>query len=472
MSLARTIAINTIIQFAGKALVVIIGVLEFAIIARYLGQVGYGNYSTVYGFLAILGILTDMGLQMTTTQLLSDPAQDERKILSNALTLRLVSSLGFLLLAPALILFFPYPPVVKLGVAAAALGFVFASLTATLTSLFQKHLAMGKTVVADVVAKCIFILLLLGVAVFDLGLLGVIWATVASSLLTFGLLLWFALRIMPMRPAFDPAIWKMVLRYTWPLALTIALNLLYFKGDIVILSLYRSQTEVGLYGAPYKILGVLINAIYLFLGLILPLLSAAAAVRDTQRFKTVVQAVFDLLMLLAAPMVVGALLLGQPLLVLVAGNEFAISGEIFKILILATAIIFIAALFGYAVVALQQQRQMIKFYALNAVISLALYFWLIPTYSYWAAAWITVGSEALILLTAGWVLYVHTRFIPNLTVSGKALLGSLGMGAALQFAPDMPVLLAIVLGASVYLAAIWLLRAIPRHLVLALLNKA
>ena len=58
------------------------------------------------------------------------------------------------------------------------------------------------------------------------------------------------------------------------------------------------------------------------------------------------------------------------------------------------------------------------------------------------------------------------------TVSGKALLGSLGMGAALQFAPDMPVLLAIVLGASVYLAAIWLLRAIPRHLVLALLNKA
>src|SRR3989338_4410585 len=100
MTEVRKIAHNTIIQVFGKSLTVFFALIIFGLVARYLGQEGFGYFSTIYAFLAIFGILVDLGLQMTTTQMISDPKENEGQILSNALTLRLIASLIFLGLAP------------------------------------------------------------------------------------------------------------------------------------------------------------------------------------------------------------------------------------------------------------------------------------------------------------------------------------------------------------------------------------
>ena len=97
---AKRIAQNTLIQVIGKALTIAIALFGFGLMARYLGQDGYGDFATIYAFLSIFGILVDLGLQMTTTQLISDPAENESQILSNALTMRLAASLIFLIIAP------------------------------------------------------------------------------------------------------------------------------------------------------------------------------------------------------------------------------------------------------------------------------------------------------------------------------------------------------------------------------------
>ena len=66
MTEIQKIAHNTLIQVIGKAVTVGLGLLAFAIITRTLGQDGFGQFTTVYGFLAVFGILVDLGLQMTT----------------------------------------------------------------------------------------------------------------------------------------------------------------------------------------------------------------------------------------------------------------------------------------------------------------------------------------------------------------------------------------------------------------------
>src|SRR3989344_6658892 len=113
MTTAKQIAQNTIIQVMGKALTIAVALIGFGLMTRYLGQTGYGYFSAVYGFLTIFGILVDLGLQMTATQLISDPRENESQILSNALTIRFVTSLIFLGLASIVVLFFPYPKIVK-----------------------------------------------------------------------------------------------------------------------------------------------------------------------------------------------------------------------------------------------------------------------------------------------------------------------------------------------------------------------
>jgi O-antigen/teichoic acid export membrane protein len=464
MSLTKKLASNTLAQLGGKAALAVFGLIEFALITRYLGQTDYGLFATVYGFLMIFGILVDLGLQMTTTVLLSEPDADESKILSNALTIRLVASVIFLGAAPLVGLLFPYPTVVRLGIAVAAIGFVFASLTSTLTSLFQKYLITHRLVLAELAGKIFYIVMLFVVIRVNAGLIGVIGATATATIATFLILFMLSRRRAALRLAFDRDVWKTIFITTWPIAATIALNLIYFKGDVVILSIFRSPAEVGLYSAPYKLLEVLINICYLVLGLILPILSVSAKAVDYARVRSITQRVFDAISITVIPIVVGSYVVATPLMRLIAGDDFAASGEIFPILILATGIVCVAALFGYVVVALRIQRRMIPWYALNAAISLGAYLFFIPKFGMFAAAWITVASEAFILCTALYTLGRELHFFPTAHYAVKALFASSIMILALVLLPSLHVVLQIVVGVGAYAITLWISRGIPPQL--------
>ena len=284
-------------------------------------------------------------------------------------------------------------------------------------------------------------------------------------------MIYFAAKQVLLKPSFDFLVWKKILNKTWPIAATIALNLIYFKGDIFIMSLIRTQAEVGLYGAPYRILEVLINGVYLFLGLILPLLAAAVAVKNFDRLKIIIQSTFDFLIILTVPMIIGGFFLGRPIMILMAGSDFTISGEIIKILLLATGGIFIAGLFGYVVVALDKQRQMIKFYALNALLSVAGYWYFIAQYGYWGAAWMTVFTEAFILITAAYVMNKAINFLPKPKLLAKSIVAGLVMAIPLYVFPNLILPLAIFMGILVYFAALYLLKGFDKQTVLAMIKS-
>ncbi len=470
MEETRKLAHNTIIQILGKGLTITFALVGFGLTTRHLGQEGFGFLVTIYAFLTIFGILVDLGLQMTTTQLISNPKEDESKILSNALTIRLIASIIFLSIAPIVVLFFPYPSIVKIGVAVAAVGFLFNSLTATITSLFQKHLTMIKSVIADEAAKIIYLTLIFAAVFLNWGLFGIIAALVVDSIVTFAILFYFAQKQTVLKPSFDFIIWKKIFTKTWPIALTIALNLIYFKGDLFIMSLIRTPSEVGLYGAPYRVLEVLINISFLLLGLILPILAASAAAKNFTKFKEMLQSTFDFLVIFTVPMIIGTLFLGESIMVFVSGSEFIISGQLIKILMLATGAIFIASLFGYAVVALDQQKRMIKFYAINAVISIIGYIYLISNYGYWGAAWMTVFTEVFILVTAGYVMYKNIKFLPKLTLLGKSIIASLLMAIPLVTFSNLNFLILAFTAIIVYFVTLYALKGFDKQFVLDIIK--
>lgn len=106
MQLATKIAHNTIIQIIGKGIATFLGLITIAIMTRQLDQVGFGQYTTIITFLSFFGVIADLGLTLVTTQMISDPKIDQNKILSNLFSLRLISAIIFLGLAPLIVLFF------------------------------------------------------------------------------------------------------------------------------------------------------------------------------------------------------------------------------------------------------------------------------------------------------------------------------------------------------------------------------
>lgn len=466
MSLTRQIAHNTIIQIIGRLISVALGIVVLALMTRNLGPLGFGYLTTILAFLQFFGILADLGLNLTTLQLISEPGANQTKILNNLVSFRTITAIIFLALAPITALFFPYPAIVKWGIALTTLSFFFTVMQQIFVGLFQKELQTIKTVAADLAGRTASLVVMLLTLWLSWNLWGALVAIILSNLINLLVLLWGAKNFVKIKWEVDWSVWQKIFSRSWPLGLTIIFNLIYFKADTIILSLFHSPTAVGLYGAPYKILEVLIQFPYLFLGLILPLLTTAWLENNKERFTKLFQGAFDFLIILALPLIFGTWVLAKPIILLIAGEPFLISAAILKILIVATSIIFISSLYGYVIVAVNGQKAMIKFYLLNALWALVAYFIFIPLYSYWGAAYLTVVVELIIALAAAYTAKRLAGLITNWQILLPTLLACLVMTGVLLMLANFNLFFSLAAGIFIYFVALYALGGVKKEIII------
>jgi len=465
MNLSRKIAHNTLIQIVGKIISTVLGLLALAMITRYLGQDGFGEYTTITTFLTFFAVIADLGLTLVTVQMISGEKNpvEENKILNNLFSLRLVSVLIFISLAPIFVLFMPYSQTIKIGVLIASLSFIFPALNQIIIGLLQKRLSMDRASLAEIISRVALLIGIILVARNQTGLNGVLVVTVLAGAINFIFHYLFSRKFAKIRLQISFSLWKKIFSKSWPLAITIVLNLIYLRADVLILSLYQSSSAVGLYGATYKVIDVLTSIPFMFAGLILPILTAAWLENKTDYFKTVLQKSFDFMAIIAIPLIVGAQFLAKPIMVYIAGQDFIESGIILKYLIVSVAAIFLGTMFSHAVIALDKQKKLIGFYIFTSISALAAYFIFIPKFSYLGAASVTIYSEIAIGLFSAYCVYKYSRFLPNLKTTIKSLGAALLMGVFLYFSPEQyqtkltSLLIIIVLASLIYFVALYFL---------------
>ena len=477
MNLSSKIAYNTIIQLVGKIVSTILGLISLAMMARYLGQAGFGSYTTIITFVSFFAIIADLGLTLITVQMISLPGADEHKILNNLFGLRLISIIIFLGLAPVVAIFSPYPLYVKTGILIAALSFLFPALNQVLIGLFQKRLRMDKSVIAETLGRILLIGGIYLAITTESGLNGILWATVISAGFNFLTAYLLATKFSLIKPAFDFALWREIIKKSWPLAVTIVLNLLYLKTDTLILSLIKSPGEVGLYGAAYRIIDVLTTLPFMFAGIILPILTSSWFEGRKEYFASVLQKSFDLMAIFSLPIIAGTLILARPLIVLVAGEDFADSGLILKILIFALVAIFLGCMFAHAVIAIGKQKKMIGPYIFVSLSAIILYLIFIPLFSYYGAAAVTIYSELTIACLSAYVVWKYTKFIPSFKIIGKSIIASLIMWLALYLIPNifyyswLGLIISGTVSFLIYFITLYLIKGITQNDLKILLNK-
>jgi O-antigen/teichoic acid export membrane protein len=480
MQLSTKIAYNTIIQTASKIIATLLGLVAIALITRYLRQTGFGQYTTIITFLTFFATIADLGLTLVTVQLISQPQADQEKILGNLLALRLISAIILLGIAPAIALLLPYAAVIKWGILITCSAFLFNALNQILVGLFQKNLRLDKVAIAEVTSR-IFLVIGFGIVVkFNYGLPGILIATVLANALSFGLHYFFSLSFARIRLQFDYNYWRAILKKSWPLALTIVLNLIYLRTDTLLLSIIPRPSaigiiaEVGLYGAAYKVIDVLITLPFMFAGIILPIMTANWAEKNYDGFKSITQRSFDLMVLIAAPIIIGTQLVADKIMVLIAGADFAAAGTILRLLIIAGGAIFFGIVFSHAIIAIDQQRKIIKAYLFTAITSVIGYLIFIPLFSYYGAAWVTIYSEVAIALAAFYLVRKYAHFTPNWQVPGKAILAALTMGGVTWFLADRfswQLLTIIVVAVVIYFLTLFLFKGLKKEDLLILFNK-
>ncbi|MDG1950204.1 MAG: polysaccharide biosynthesis C-terminal domain-containing protein, partial [bacterium] len=293
--------------------------------------------------------------------------------------------------------------------------------------------------------------------------------SVIANLIWLFAMIHFAKPLVRISPKFDWNVWKTILSRSWPIAISIVFNLLYLKGDILFLAYFREQAEVGIYGVAYRIIDVLTVIPVMFMGLILPSLVAAWSKKDLKTFKKQVKQTFNLFMMAVIPIMIGAQVTSTELTVLIAGNEFVDAGPVLALLILALLGVFLSALFGHLIVALNKQRMMTWGYIAVAIVAITGYLWLIPEYGMWGAVWVTLVSEGLIALITFLVVWRTANVLPSMIVTIKALLAG-GVMYAVLTQLNTHVVFDILIGAAVYIIGLFALKALTIKELKALLS--
>lgn len=464
MSLSKAVR-HTIIQLAGKSFSTLFGILALAVLTRYLGQEQFGWYTTITVFLQFFGILADFGLTLITAQMLSEPGADEEKITSNIFSLRLLISVIFFGSALVLVWFFPYPTDIKWGVWIYAASLFAVTLQNIFVGFYQKRTEMERVAWGDVLGRGLILGGYLVAAVLKLNILLIMAVSVIANLAQLALLWQGVSKYIKVRLVFEKQVYREVLCRSWPVAVSIAFNLLYLKADTLILSVVRPQAEVGLYGAAYRVIDVLTTVPTIFMGIMLPLLTAAWSGKNQEMFAKYFRRSFDLMAVLGWPLLIGGVLLSTRTMLFLAGGEFVASGNYLRILLLAMFCIFFGVVSAHAILSLNKQKQMIKWYLVDAVLSLIGYFIFIPRFGAYAAAWVTVFSEAFIMIITYVVVIQTSRVWPKLSVTFKSLVASLVMAGVIVVLQSFNFILIFLAAVLIYFLVLFLLRGITQEMI-------
>lgn len=199
-------------------------------------------------------------------------------------------------------------------------------------------------------------------------------------------------------PIFNLPYIKSLFKDSWPIAATLALNMVYFRADSFMISVFRNNSEVGIYNVAYLVFQTALVLPAFIMNAYYPLL-----LKSFKEVKKIALALFGL-------SVLGTLLTFNlaPLIIrILTGGGFSGSLESLQILALGFPAFFLSSLLMWILVTKGKYKAMLLIYALGLSFNIFLNWLFIPQYSFYASSWITVASEYMILVLQTVVLFLE-----------------------------------------------------------------
>ncbi|HPN54679.1 MAG TPA: flippase [Candidatus Moranbacteria bacterium] len=459
MAIARKIAYNVVFNATAKIISTVLALVAIGFITRYLGTSGFGDYSTVLAFFSFFGSFADLGLYSITTREISRPDADEKSILNNAFTLRLFSSVIVFILTPVLIFFLPYSSHVKMGILIAAASFVFSSTYNVLNGVFQKNLAMDRVALAEVLGKVLQVSIIILAVKNNWGFTAIILSVLAAMIFNFSTVLFFLRKYARLKLQFDFVYWKKFLKESLPLGISAVVIFIYFKIDTILLSVMKTNTEVGIYNAAYKVIENVSFFPAMIVGLVFPIFSRYIF-SDKKEFSRIADETTKVFLILIVPIVIGTLFLSKNIINLIGGEAFLQSANTLRILIFSLAFIFFGNLFNSLLIAGNHQKKLLLAAVVCAIFNVTANLIFIPIFSYNGSAVVSTLTEFFVMVTGFALTAKYINYIPSFKSLWRILIAGGAMAIFLYLFKNTGFLFCVFFGSLIYAFFLWLTRTI------------
>lgn len=453
----KKVYLNTIAQVAGKISTALISIFLIKILTNYLDVAGYGLYSKIYNYLSIFSVIADLGLYTITVREISDNKDNPEKvrmIAGNVLTLRTLMGLVIIVFSLVVGWFLPgyNSKVAMIGILISGVFTLFGLVNSSIMSLLQAYLRTEFSFVSVTTGKVVNLLAMLAVvfmilprpfpnpmmnsfpfeeAAFTLVML----AGLAGNIVMTAMLYIYSRRVEKVGFRIDPNYIKHILKISLPYGLALFLNVVYFKVDLILLSILEprsvADTNIALYSVPMKMVEVGMMFGTLFLNSMLPVFTEAFKDKDTGKLLEYIAKAYRVLLTFGVGIALFLFVSGREVIALMANRDYIehtkyvyTSLDAMRIVVFVFLFYFLSSLFTYLLIASNEQKKLLRINTIITIANLAGNLVLIPFYSFVGSAAVTLFCQILLFIFT----YRATRHIARFDFLPRFTVGVLGFG--------------------------------------------
>ncbi|MEX2436628.1 MAG: flippase [Candidatus Paceibacterota bacterium] len=402
----QTVVKNTFWLSIGQVGSRVLRALLIIYAARILGAEGYGAFAYILSLAGFFTIFADIGISQILTREVSKNPKEEKKYFSSSLVIKL-----FLIALVSVVVIFLGPHFSKLEAAKAllplaALLIVFDGLRDFINAYFRGKEKMELEALTTTVSN-------LAITGFGLFILmkyqtpaavtsAYVWAAGLGTVLGIYLV---RDKFVGFFNSFDKRLVKPLIKSSWPIALSSALGAFMLNIDIIMIGFFHGATEVGLYSASEKIVGIIYILPALLSASLFPVMSRFAEKKEGFKSARVLEKGLVVIFMIATPVALGGVMLSSQIISFLYGSEYLVARSILtlQLLLVTPLIIFPGALLKNYILAYDKQIKMVPIIGAGAVLNIVMNLVLIPAIGIAGSAISTIIAT-LILYSGIWVL--------------------------------------------------------------------
>lgn len=464
----ETVAQNATVLLVSQFLTWALTLLLTIFLPRYLGATAVGQLHLAESIWAVMGIVATFGMDTLLTKEIAREPERTADLLGATLVLRAFLYLGTAALVAVYLYFVDYSLETAAVIAIVGIGNlvwqVIGSFKATLQGLERmEYMSLG-SVAGKLVNTGVSILLLL----LGYGVIVIAAVTIGAALATLLVQGFFLRRLVPIRPTFNREMAGWMLKTGIPYLLSNLFLVGYMQLDVIIISLMVNETVVGWYGAADRLFGTLLFVPTVFITAVFPSLSRLYK-ESPDRLSRVMSRSFNLLLLLSLPIGLGIMVIAEPLVTLLFGQEFQPSGPVLAVFGIVLILTYQNMLIGRFLISVDRQRAWTIVMAVATTLSIPLDLILIP----WAQSRFgngAIGGPLAFVLTETGMTVAGIALLPsgtltrqNVWLALRALVAGGIMAAAGWYLRDAFLLIPIAAAAAIYAFLLWIFRLLPRR---------
>ena len=416
MSNVQTIAKNTGFLLLGRVLTKIISLFSVILIVRYLGEIGYGKYAFAFAFVSFFMIIAELGIHSILVREVSRSSSKAPLLVGNAIILSTFFSAVAFLFAVVSINILGYPEETINIVKIASLGLIF-GLLSPFGVIYETELKMKYSVFFGLTSRIILLFSIIFITSNNLGLNWLVLSTVLSDGIHYFLMAMYSKKLLRPIFKFDLPTCRFLLKESLPLAFASVFVIIYFRIDVVMLSLMKGDADVGIYSSAYRITESFIFIPSTLMVSIFPLMSKyySGLSGSKGNLSYIYLKSFKVLFIAAFCLSLGISHFSHEIISLLYDGRIQGASITLKILIWATSIIFLNYSLSQFLVSTNRQKITTISTATCAFFNIALNWIMIPVWGYNGAALATVATEVLHLSIM--LFYIHSSIPISMLIS-------------------------------------------------------